>query len=62
MEHAYYPTHIRFSPWLIGVIGGYVLFEGRKRSIRIPKVTHFNVNLSLLSSDFSYSNVVHFLL
>lgn len=38
MKRAYYPTHIRFSPWLIGVMAGYILYEGRKRSIRIPKV------------------------
>lgn len=39
IEVAYFPTHIRFSSWLIGVIGGYILFETRKTSISIPKVS-----------------------
>lgn len=44
MELAYFPTHIRFSPWLVGVIAGYVFFKTRQQSIRIPKVN----NLKLL--------------
>lgn len=38
MELAYFPTHIRFSSWLIGAIAGYICFETRQRSIQIPKV------------------------
>lgn len=38
MEMAYFPTHIRFSPWMVGVIAGYIFFETRQKSIQIPKV------------------------
>lgn len=35
----YYPTHIRYSPWLIGVMFGYIMLELRKlRKVHIPKV------------------------
>lgn len=27
----YYPTHIRMSPWLIGIMFGYVLFKTRSK-------------------------------
>ncbi|XP_031639007.1 nose resistant to fluoxetine protein 6-like [Contarinia nasturtii] len=47
MDIIYYPTHVRFSPWLIGVISGYIIFEARKRSVRIPKL--FNLLAWLLS-------------
>lgn len=35
----YVPTHLRFSPWLIGLIFGAVLLESRKRIIKIPMVS-----------------------
>lgn len=38
MEIAYFPTHLRFSAWLIGIITGYIFFMTRNRFIRIPKV------------------------
>lgn len=38
MELAYVPTHVRFTPWLIGFIVGYILFEFPSGSIQIPKV------------------------
>lgn len=39
MARTYFPTHLRFSPWLIGVFGGYVLHICRKGTlVRIPKV------------------------
>lgn len=41
MELAYFPTHIRYSPWLIGVMAGYVFFKTRQHSIQIPKVDKF---------------------
>lgn len=31
----YFPTHIRFSPWLIGIFTGYFLYESQKKAIRI---------------------------
>lgn len=31
----YFPTHIRFSPWLIGIFTGYFLYESQKKTIRI---------------------------
>lgn len=40
-EKTYYPTHIRYSTWLIGVIAGYILFKYRSRTIRIPKVIQY---------------------
>ncbi|XP_055308952.1 O-acyltransferase like protein-like [Sitodiplosis mosellana] len=39
---AYVPMHLRFSPWLIGIITAYILFETRNRTIRIPKI--FNIS------------------
>lgn len=38
MEMAYFPTHIRFSSWMIGVMAGYIFFKTRQQSIQIPKV------------------------
>lgn len=38
MIKTYYRTHLRFSPWLIGIFGGYFLHESRKKIIRIPRV------------------------
>ncbi|XP_031634993.1 O-acyltransferase like protein-like [Contarinia nasturtii] len=40
MAKTYYPTHLRFSPWLIGICGGYILHESRKKTIRIPKLVN----------------------
>lgn len=39
-EKTYYPTHMRYSSWLIGIIGGYILFKCQNRTIRIPKVIY----------------------
>ncbi|XP_031627930.1 nose resistant to fluoxetine protein 6-like [Contarinia nasturtii] len=52
-DKLYFPTHIRFSPWLIGVMFGYMLLETRKRPIRIPQL--FNlfawiVSLALMAA------------
>ncbi|XP_055304070.1 nose resistant to fluoxetine protein 6-like isoform X2 [Sitodiplosis mosellana] len=52
MAKAYYPTHIRCSPWLMGVMAGYGFVEARKRSIRIPKTLNFfawTVSLALMA-------------
>lgn len=51
MIKTYYPTHLRFSPWLIGVFGGYIIYESRKKSgIRIPRVINlFGWLISLAS-------------
>lgn len=38
MELAYFPTHIRFSSWLVGVIAGFIFIEARHKPIQIPKV------------------------
>lgn len=38
MHTSHYLTHIRFSPWLIGVIAGYLFPETGGRSIRISGV------------------------
>lgn len=39
MEKAYFPTHIRFSPWLVGIIAGYFHFKTlRNKSFTISKV------------------------
>lgn len=40
MELAYFPTHIRFSSWLIGVIAGYIFVKASKKTIHIPKVSN----------------------
>lgn len=42
LELAYFPTHIRFSSWLIGVIAGYIFSETQQRPIQIPKVEQKN--------------------
>ncbi|XP_055304016.1 uncharacterized protein LOC129569308 [Sitodiplosis mosellana] len=47
MDKAYYPTHIRFSPWLIGVMAGFIFVEARKRPVRIPQI--FNLFAWVLS-------------
>lgn len=37
----YFPTHIRFSPWLIGIFAGYFLYESQiKTKIRISRVVN----------------------
>lgn len=40
MIKTYHPTHLRFSPWLIGIFGGYILHESRKKNIRIPRIVN----------------------
>lgn len=36
---AYFPTHIRYSSWIIGIIAGYIFKKfPEKDSVRIPKV------------------------
>lgn len=42
-----YQTHTRYSPWLIGLIFGYILFEDRNRTVRISKVNHFKIKYSI---------------
>lgn len=51
-DKVYFPTHIRFSPWLIGVIGGYIMHEFRNRSVRIPKVGSLKYYFKSLFSLF----------
>lgn len=38
MELAYFPTHIRFTPWMVGVMAGYIFFKSQQKTIQIPKV------------------------
>lgn len=38
MTKTYFATHLRFSPWLIGVFSGYLLHNCRNRNVRIPRV------------------------
>ncbi|XP_031625866.1 nose resistant to fluoxetine protein 6-like [Contarinia nasturtii] len=47
----YVPTHIRYSPYLIGVIVGYGFFKARTQSIHIPKMLNlgaWTVSLSAM--------------
>lgn len=60
MPIAYFPTHVRFSSWLIGVIAGYFFFEARKKSVYIPKVScQFNsvFAIKLTASHFQLFNL-----
>lgn len=42
MAIAYVPTHLRYSSWLIGVIGGFIFHSVREKTVRIPRVcVHF---------------------
>lgn len=50
MGNVYIRTHIRFSPWLIGVIAGYVFYEAREKMIRIPRVRVFVEQTSLIEN------------
>ncbi|XP_031635113.1 nose resistant to fluoxetine protein 6-like [Contarinia nasturtii] len=53
MYHAYYPTHIRFSSWLVGVIAGYFFKETQNRTIHIPKRWSYQlVSLSSILATF----------
>lgn len=62
MELTYYATHIRFSPWLIGVFGGYILHQSRKRSIRIPRVNKRSYFKSIqINSHFFYNTDSEFI-
>lgn len=63
MELAYFPTHIRFSPWLIGVIAGYVFVKARQQPIQIPKVNNFHQieNFDIRIPKDSTLNKVYFL-
>lgn len=36
----YYPTHLRYSPWVVGIIFGAILHESRKGAVRIPRVSN----------------------
>lgn len=49
----YYPTHIRFSPWLIGVFCGYILHNCRNRTVRIPRLINllgWIISLALMAT------------
>ncbi|PSN39087.1 hypothetical protein C0J52_07351 [Blattella germanica] len=37
----YYPTHTRFTPWLIGVAFGFLFHETKRKNIKLPKVIVF---------------------
>lgn len=39
METTYYPTHVRMSPWLIGVLFGYIMINLKDKPITISKVS-----------------------
>lgn len=38
IAHVYYPTHLRYLPWLFGVTTGYIFHEARNKNVHIPKV------------------------
>lgn len=46
----YFPTHIRFSPWLIGIFAGYFLYECQKKAIRISWTVNILGWITALSS------------
>lgn len=53
MIKTYYPTHLRFSPWLIGIFGGYILYESRNKIIRMPRVINilgWLISLALMAT------------
>lgn len=53
MSKTYFATHLRFSPWLIGVFGGYLLHNCRNRTIRIPKMINllgWIISLALMAT------------
>lgn len=47
---AYFPTHNRYSSWLIGVFCGYFIFQARKKPVHMSKVKC--LDLLLKSSNF----------
>ncbi|XP_055303304.1 O-acyltransferase like protein-like isoform X2 [Sitodiplosis mosellana] len=50
LEKAYYALHIRYSPWMVGVIAGYFFFIAEKKPFRITKMLNlFAWTLSLAS-------------
>lgn len=38
MFNTYFQTHMRYSPWLVGIIAGYFFFKTQNQQIRIPKL------------------------
>lgn len=56
----YFPTHLRFTPWLIGILAGYLFFKTRNTTVRIPRVRHQNF-LFLKNLIFSTNLFILFL-
>lgn len=38
LENLYEPTHLRASPWIIGIVLGYVIFKIKNKIIIFTKV------------------------
>lgn len=51
-KKTYYKTHLRFSPWLIGIMFGYFMCEARKYKIHIPKVNEKSLHQSPVQCSF----------
>lgn len=56
MAKGYVPTHIRYSPWLIGVMAGFFFVEAKKRPVRIPYVRPHLIGL--WSSTFYFTFIL----
>lgn len=50
IEIAYFPTHVRYSSWLIGILTGYIFVEFPRDTIRNPRV-YFPQHVKTLSKS-----------
>lgn len=56
MELTYYPTHIRMSPWLVGIVCAYIIFRLRDKRINMNKVCYIHFLMRYLASNFDIFN------
>jgi hypothetical protein len=43
----YYATYSRFGPWIIGVIFGYLVYEAKRKELKLSLVIQYSLTFTL---------------